>query len=267
MNIKYVFFDCWDTLIKYNAVEGKSLLDIIKPHITNIAELDYERVKSDIQELEHKYFSPVKYYELSFATLLHSEADLFNLKLDFDVTTKEGYEFIEDELLDKFYRPMPTTNVLNFLKYAKKRGIKLNIISNTIFSSNFTRKAIMKTYGWTLDEFNYYFDSIIVSSEAGFKKPNSDFFKLGMSIAGCLDPRTSMYIGDSPFADIFGSASAQMNPCHINFKNNATRELKQFKNLFSFEDYQSLINFFERDEDYIVELPKNLKYKVKENVY
>ncbi|WP_461671144.1 HAD family hydrolase, partial [Mycobacterium tuberculosis] len=59
-----------------------------------------------------------------------------------------------------------------------------------------------------------YFDCIIVSEEAGIKKPHARIFQMAAEILG-LSPHECLFIGDHPTNDIQGAGNAGMETIWI----------------------------------------------------
>lgn len=261
MNIKYIFFDCWDTLIEYHE-SNESLANVIMDHVKNPNKVNIETINDGLDKLNGNYFSKNKFFELPLEVLLKNEFDLLGIETDIDFSNPIEVEKFQDEILKRYYRPTPTKGILHFLDYAKTNGFHLAVLSNTIYSKRFTLNAIINTFKWSEEKFNSYFDLLMVSSEVAFKKPNDDFFRLGMKKVGCSNPSDAIYIGDSPTFDVLGSASAKMNPCHFNFKNNATSSLNQIKGLFSFKDYSELESMLKNNKEYRPRIPEEIEFGV-----
>ncbi len=267
MNIKYVYFDCWDTLIKFRLKSSDNIFECFKPHIKNIDSIDIHSAETIFHNFHKKYYSTIRGYELTYKVFCKAQMNLSGIELDIDLDNDDELEAFQLELLEKYYDPIPTDGIICFLDYLKSNGIRMGVISNTIYTKKFTRAAIEKGLAISAKEFDSYFDFIIVSSEEGLKKPNPDFFRVGMRINGCKNPSEAIYIGDSPYADVYGSYQANMNPCHFNWRENYIDELDKLNGLIKFKDYKEMIDLFKQDKDYIVSTENGIVMEVSGDVY
>ncbi|WP_419393083.1 HAD family hydrolase [Cytobacillus praedii] len=96
---------------------------------------------------------------------------------------------------------VPFPNLINMLQSLKDRSILLGIITNG--KGKFQMDNI-KALG-----IENYFDTILISEREGIKKPNPEIFKRALSK---LDAAAyeSMYVGDHPENDVFGSKNVGM---------------------------------------------------------
>lgn len=106
-------------------------------------------------------------------------------------------------LFDYFADPahwVADVEAASMLQRLKNSGIKLGVISN--FDYRLYR---------ILDglELTRYFDSITISSEAGYAKPRREVFELALSRAS-VDARDAMHIGDSEHLDFAAASAAGM---------------------------------------------------------
>ena len=88
----------------------------------------------------------------------------------------------------------------------KKRGKGVYLLSNA--QTDFTRPEI-EMMGLTK-----YFDDIFISSEAGFKKPSSEFYKRLLNRFS-LDPKTCLMVGNDETADIAGAILMGMDSLYL----------------------------------------------------
>jgi HAD superfamily hydrolase (TIGR01662 family) len=90
----------------------------------------------------------------------------------------------------------------------KSQGYRIAIISNAAFSPILT---------WTLAHYNLleYFENILVSCDAGIRKPNPNIFKISLTNLG-LEPNQVVYVGDDFEKDIEGSSKVGMKSIWLN---------------------------------------------------
>lgn len=128
--------------------------------------------------------------------------------------------------------PLKTTlfpNAIEVLQYLKKK-YSLHIITN-----GFEEVQLIKIKNCGIEHF---FDQVITSERAGFKKPDARIFQYSLNAvnAKSID---SLMIGDSLDADIIGARSAGIhqvyfNPCGDKHEEAITYEIKSLKELINF---------------------------------
>lgn len=196
---KAVFFDVGDTLMTIPAAQA-----IIRQFL---AEHSLHREEERIGGLFQHAFRQFYYgKELNPEELCSPESDrafwvgLYRFILD---ELEADSEWSEDkihhichELYDMFTGPAHYRlfdDVEASLEALAGRGLRLGIISN--FAP--TLRGILQEKGIL-----HFFDPVIVSTEAGYEKPNPQIFRLALEAAG-LHPEDVLYIGDHDQNDIW----------------------------------------------------------------
>ena len=118
----------------------------------------------------------------------------------------------------------------DLLDYLRQRGYRMHITSNGFHEVQYRKLRASQT----LD----YFDTIILSEDAGANKPSLQFFEYALQHSGAR-PETTLMIGDNFVTDIMGAKAAGLdvlffNPhpsqfCAtqpVNYEVNALREVK-----------------------------------------
>ena len=234
IKIKYAFFDCWDTVIKYSNGEKDLKSKIIYDHIID--------KKISFEEFDKYYVDFLHYYHLN--TLFEvREEDLFRylltslgLKVDVDFTTL-------CEIAKDGWNPSSMEGLRELLDFFKSKGVRCSIISNTIQTEEQTRYYIRKFFN------DDDFEKVIVSSDYAVKKPNHLFFELGAKLCD-VDPANCLYFGDRFRADVYGSSSANMNPIWINHNNKKVIASLEVKSYDEFKNYKEALDFFKKGEKY-----------------
>ena len=192
MGIKAIFFDLDDTLFQYKAANAK--------------------VKAELKAVEYfcRKHSKFKLAD-TFDVFTKIKTGIKKRFPDLPVRDDRGYWIVEflraehqfdgklaREILDEFWKHS-LENVDGFydaevlLKYLKKKGYKLGVITNGI------RKWQLKRLRAT--GFYKYFDHLTSTSEVGFAKPDHAVYKLALKKAGVRASQAVM-IGDNPHKDI-----------------------------------------------------------------
>ncbi|MBD3387559.1 MAG: HAD-IA family hydrolase [Candidatus Altiarchaeales archaeon] len=178
-----VFFDLWNTLI-YCPTRSK-VEEALK--ILGLAgKVDYHTA---IGEMEDTLFRDGSYDKVSFFREL---CERHGLKPSQD-RVKEASEIWKSRLEDTGYFP-ETEDVLSDLKSDHKLGIISNLDWD---AADHARKKYLKDY----------FDVVVMSCDVGAVKPDPRIYEMGVKAVG-VDASECYMVGDSPTADVRGSADA-----------------------------------------------------------
>ena len=113
---------------------------------------------------------------------------------------------MELQVAAESYRVYP--DVVPALRSLRQRGLRLGLVSN---------------HAWRLPELvaalglGEYFDLVLTSARAGYRKPRPEIFRQALDALGA-DPRTTLYVGDDPVCDVQGAAAAGLRPLWLNRK-------------------------------------------------
>lgn len=230
MKIKYVFFDCWDTVINFERQDKYEEVKIIYDHVINKELCSFEGLCEAHEALLKDYHLSTK-FEVPQDRIIAYLVESKNLKLDV------SYKKI-CQLRTKAWRPTLMEGIKEFITFLKDNNIGCSVLSNTIQTQKQTDKYIRKLFGE-----DYPFDLVIASSEYCVKKPDPRFFLLGATKIG-VDPKECIYIGDTFRADIRGSSSAGMHPIWINWKKKETPKDVDGLDYLEFTSYKDMIKYF-----------------------
>ena len=124
------------------------------------------------------------------------------------------FEDYFDELFAYFARPdswVLYDDARAALDALKKRGLILTMISN------FDSRVLKIIHGLGIAG---YFDSVFISSSAGFAKPAAGIFRLALERHD-IAPDEAIHVGDSPETDIEGALRAGVRPVLLDRHGNA----------------------------------------------
>jgi putative hydrolase of the HAD superfamily len=95
-------------------------------------------------------------------------------------------------------------DVLPLLRELRQRGIKVGVLSNTMWPRSAHEQIFLR------DEVLDLIDGAIYSSEIPWVKPHREAFLAAMNAIGVTDPATCVFVGDRPYDDVHGAKSAGM---------------------------------------------------------
>lgn len=202
-----ILFDLGGTLLEYENLTWQELsrqgfrlaFERLRDSIDNFpAEEEFVRLFDDY--FESRYADSLK-------TLI--EVRVTDLIKDCFATLKlPGDGFLQREFLEAYYRPITEQvsmagGAREILGHLKSSGLKLALVSNTIFPGDFHRRELRR-FGLV-----GLFDHLFFSCEVGFKKPHPIIFKKALE-AMEVQPQEVVSVGDRLKEDIAGPKSLGM---------------------------------------------------------
>lgn len=196
--INTIFFDAADTLFYIEKGLGNTYASVAKKHgadpdpgelkkafskaFTSAPPLAFGSASgNERKDLEKKYWRNI-------VENVYNEVGMF-----------EGFDAHFDELFEVFrsdaWAIFPETK--DVLGKLKEKNYKLGIISN------FDSRVYDVMNKLEIDE---YFDSFVISSEAGHAKPDPNIFHIALHDIGS-DPKECIHIGDNIYNDFHGARS------------------------------------------------------------
>lgn len=241
--IKTLFFDIYQTLIdvdieQKNIHKAWELFDnyIIKPGKAHI-NIPFEQL---VQMQESRF------YENKDRSIHHR---------DFKESIKEAFNKyyslnIEDQALNNLIWEFRTRSREYFNLYPlvmdtlKKLAVKYTLATTSIAHGSYALKELEKL------GIKQYFSHFILSSNSGYKKPSSQFFRIALEQTN-TKPKEAIMIGDNLKEDIWGAQ--KLNIWTILIKNRIT--LKQHVNVIpdetvSIDNFDHIIDAVKRIEKY-----------------
>ncbi len=106
----------------------------------------------------------------------------------------------------EFWEPHTLTDpdVPELWRGLRERGIKVGVLSNTIWSREYHRQVFARD--GVLD----LVDGDVYSSEIPWVKPHPEAFAAALAAVGVADPGRAVYVGDRPFEDVHGAQAVGM---------------------------------------------------------
>lgn len=198
--LRAISLDLWDTLIESEGgpLEPYALLEIdaVLRAISGRREVDISLVEMAYGRLRgyRGYITPDTFAKALGALLGIPPGDpLLN-----DIVS--AYK-----LAALSYVPKPTRGSAELLRYAKRRGLNVIVITNSHFTSDVV-KGFLDNAG-----LGKYVDLVISSSDYELNKPEPGLFEIALREAG-LSPGEVMHIGDSCIRDVVGALLAGIEP-------------------------------------------------------
>ena len=105
---------------------------------------------------------------------------------------------------EEFWEPHTFTDpdVAPLFAGLHQRGIKVGVLSNTIWSREYHERVFAR------DGVLGLIDGAVYSSEIGHAKPHREAFRAAMRAVGVQDPARCVYVGDRPYEDVHGAQRA-----------------------------------------------------------
>jgi putative hydrolase of the HAD superfamily len=123
-----------------------------------------------------------------------------------DVFAQAGFDPGEELLASYFEAWDPHTftdpDAGPLLTELRRRGIKVGVLSNTMWPRTAHERVFAR------DRILDLIDGAVYSSEIPWVKPHPEAFRAAMAAVGVTDPASCVFVGDRPFDDIHGAASA-----------------------------------------------------------
>lgn len=230
MKIKYVFFDCWDTVLQIDKDHPNGDLSILYRHIINKGKYTLDELYSDYADFCIRYYKEATYDikdDAAMAYIIESKNHFL------DCSYKHACQEIAI-----VYKANLVDGVKPFVSFLKSKNMGCSVLSNSVQPQDIVIKTIKKAWK------NQPFDIILGSSNYGIKKPDSRFFLLGATKMH-VNPSDCLFIGDNFFTDIRGAYAANMHPVWLNCKQKlAPQELMKdisYSEVKSYEELKDLL--------------------------
>ncbi|MDP2960375.1 MAG: HAD family hydrolase [candidate division Zixibacteria bacterium] len=205
--LKGIIFDMGSTLIEF---ENSSWVVLGR----RSAQRSYKFLKDrSLINLDYRFYSDLL-SDLISSAFESSEQNLEEFRFEDlaeDIFRKLDLELQDgnyDGFLNAYYQPVTEQLTLiegavETLRYFKEEGYILGLISNTIFPARYHLKELGR-FGLLP-----YFDSVLFSSEVGYKKPHPEIFIQALNRLK-VEPEESVFIGDKLIEDVGGAKNLGM---------------------------------------------------------
>jgi putative hydrolase of the HAD superfamily len=122
-----------------------------------------------------------------------------------NLSTSDG---LLEPFMEVYYQPISDQltsidDAEDVLKYFKEKGVKIGLVSNTVFPQRFHLKELERFGLFS------YLDTYHFSSEVGVKKPHPDIFLKALNDLD-TDPQHALFVGDRLVEDVGGAQKVGM---------------------------------------------------------
>lgn len=230
MKYKQLIFDVDDTIIDFAATEDYALHSLFKIHNWNLT--------PEIQRQYHSYNQglwrqleqgEIAYDELSEKTFHDFIKQVYGQEVD-GLKTMDEYRSYFGEA----HQLLP--GVEDTLKFAKKQGYKLTILSNG--------EKFMQNHRLELAGVKKYFDLIVTSQEAHYSKPDEHAFDYFFSRTE-IGPNETLFFGDGLQSDILGAEKYGFDSVWYNHRHR--KNTLNLHPLFEVETYPEFVKLMQND--------------------
>jgi len=186
--VRAVLFDLDDTLLDRDA----SLLRFIHDQVDRLPSLLGPISRADFVK---------RFVELDAHGYVWKDVVYQQLIKEFGIRGASAEELLDDYITRFHFQCVPFPHLMETLEYLQQRQFKLGIITN-----GFTRFQMSNIRALGIEP---YFSTILVSEQAGRKKPDPGIFLHALELLG-VSPQESMYVGDHPINDVHASKQVGM---------------------------------------------------------
>lgn len=230
MKYKQIIFDVDDTLIDFAATEDFALHSLFNKNHWQLTPELQRQYHSYNQGLWRKLEQgEITYDELSEMTFHDFIKDNFGLEID-GLAAMDEYRSYFGEA----HKLLP--GVEDTLKFAKKQGYKLTVLSNG--------EKFMQRHRLELAGIRDYFDLIVTSEEAHYSKPNEHAFDYFFSRTE-IGPNETIFFGDGLQSDILGAEKYGFDSVWYNHRHR--KNTLHLHPLFEVENYPQFVKLMQDD--------------------
>ena len=230
MQYKQIIFDVDDTLIDFAATENYALRSLFNRH--------HWELNADLQKQYHSYNQglwrqleqgKLTYEDLREMTFHDFIKEHFGLEIDGKKTMDEYRSYF-----GQAHKLLP--GVEDTLKFAKKAGYKLTVLSNG--------EKFMQNHRLELAGIKDYFDLIVTSEEAHYSKPDEHAFNYFFSRTE-IGPNETVFFGDGLQSDILGAEKYGFDSIWYNHRHR--RNILNLHPLFEVDNYAQFVKIMQNN--------------------
>jgi len=226
---KCVLFDLDHTLWDYETNSSAALTQLYnKYELASLGAVATEEFLKRFTKINNELWDKHDRNEITRDVLRNDRFDLV-FKASGVEHRELSLRFSEEYLVESPKGKHLVPHALDLLNYLKDKGYHLYVVTNGFEEIQGTKIA---SGGIT-----HFFDGIVTSARAGFKKPDKGIFDFVLKESGHL-PDHSIMIGDNLLTDIAGARNASIdsvffNPHGVDHSERVTHEIRSLKELFA----------------------------------
>lgn len=196
-----LYFDLDNTILDFTATEHNAVEQLLKLHNLPVSDeiiAKYSAINQSWWErFEKGEIEKSQIFEGRFKTFLEFygfKASSEKMSADYFGLLASGHDVID--------------GAEAVLKYVKNNGYTVCITTNGISKTQYRRIAE--------SGLKRYFDYVFVSEQAGYQKPEAEYFRYVMSKSKEKNKQKILVIGDSMSSDILGGINFGVDTCWLN---------------------------------------------------
>jgi putative hydrolase of the HAD superfamily len=197
MRVRAVLFDWGGTLTPWHTIDFTSQWRSYALAFTRDAE-EAERLAKEITAAEERAWRRLRGDGGS--------ARIADILAEAGVDTDHPGHPAAQSAYEEFWEPHTLTDpdVPVVFRGLKERGVKVGVLSNTIWSRDFHERVFAR------DGVLELLDGAVYTSEIDHAKPHPEAFRAAMRAVGVDDPEACAYVGDRAYEDVHGAQRAGM---------------------------------------------------------
>lgn len=201
-----IYFDLDNTILDFTATEYKAIEKLLKLHNLPVSDEIIKKYSAINQSWWERFEKGEIKKEEIFAGRFRTFLEFYSLNADPEKMATDYFELLaagHDVIV----------GAEEALRYVKKQGYTICITTNGVSRTQYRR----------IDEcgLKQYFDYIFVSEDAGYQKPDAQYFEFAMANSPEKDKSKILIIGDSMSSDILGGINFGVDTCWLNPKSKA----------------------------------------------
>ncbi len=203
---KMIIFDYGQTLVNEKKFDGvKGTREVMKYAVKNKHNYTAEDVQAAADAINDELgrYDPTRSHliEVEIPNCMFSPYLYESMGIELALTNKER----DRVFWDAASPGIPTEEIIEFLDFLKKQGIRTGVVSNITYCGEAVKERINNVIP------THDFEFVIATSEYMFRKPNKRIFELALEKAD-LKPEDVWYIGDNYECDVVGARNAGIFP-------------------------------------------------------
>lgn len=206
---KVIIFDLYDTVLKDITFDFEAGIRYLYQAFFK-QKCSFEELKAYAETFLPLYDRrKVEHVEVC---LIKDEVPLFFEK--FGVEKPASYEELDYDIMNHMQEVTLLAEVRDTLVELQKQGIKMYILSNSIFTGNSARR-LLHDFGIL-----HYFEKVFSSADYGIRKPSEKFFQIAitevLSSNQEVEKEDILYIGNDYQTDVMGATSVGLDTVWYN---------------------------------------------------